>query len=143
MKCFKMADLDDDRGGELSERVCYLKREEGDVDIMCEVSERIMERGRKIGEERKARSTTLNLSRMGRSLRTDEGADFGYRSLYLFMRYSDLFCIQYEGFRYDLDADPDAQSSIVYRGPLLQGRIWGIIINRKLCPVRRNENDSR
>ena len=48
---------------------------------MCEVSERIMERGRKIGEEqgrkigeeqgrkigeeRKARSTTLNLSRMG------------------------------------------------------------------------------
>ena len=29
----------------------YLKREEGGVDIMCEVSERIMERGRKIGEE--------------------------------------------------------------------------------------------
>lgn len=48
---------------------------------MCEVSERILERGRKIGEEqgrkigeaqgrkigeeRKARSTTLNLSQMG------------------------------------------------------------------------------
>ena len=47
----------------------YLKREEGGVDIMCEVSEKIMEQGRKIGEEqgrkRQARSTTLNLSRMG------------------------------------------------------------------------------
>ena len=66
-------DPDDDSEGELSKRVRYLKREEGGVDIMCEVSERIMERGRKvgeaqgrkIGEERKARSTTLNLSRMG------------------------------------------------------------------------------
>ena len=74
-------------------RVRYLKREEGGVDIMCEVSERIMERGRKIGEEqgrkigeeygrkigeeqgrkigeaqggkKRAHSTTLNLSRMG------------------------------------------------------------------------------
>ena len=98
---------------------------------MCEVSERIMERGRKIGEEqgrkigeeygrkigeeRKARFTTLNLSQMGltpeqiagavgesleqceelaggwRSRRTDKRADLGCRSLYLFMRYSDLF----------------------------------------------------
>ena len=79
----------DDSEGELSKRVRYLKREEGGVDIMCEVSERIMERGRKIGEaqgrkigeehgrkigeaqgrkigeERKARFTTLNLSQMG------------------------------------------------------------------------------
>ena len=42
---------------------------EGGVDIMCEVSERIMERGRKIGEEqgrkKQARSTALNLSQMG------------------------------------------------------------------------------
>ena len=93
MKYFKTADPDDDSEGELSKRVRYLKREEGGVDIMCEVSERIMERGRKIGEEqgrkigeehgrkigeeqgrkigeeqggkRKAHSTTLNLSRMG------------------------------------------------------------------------------
>ena len=69
MKYFKTADPDDDSEGELSKRVRYLKREEGGVDIMCEVSERIMERGRKIGEEqggkRKAYSTALNLSRMG------------------------------------------------------------------------------
>ena len=63
----------DDSEGELSKRVRYLKREEGGVDIMCEVSEKIMEQGRKIGEEqgrkigeeRKAHSTALNLSRMG------------------------------------------------------------------------------
>ena len=85
MKYFKTADPDDDSEGELSKRVRYLKREEGGVDIMCEVSERIMERGRKIGEEqgrkigeeqgrkigeeqgrkKQARSTALNLSRMG------------------------------------------------------------------------------
>ena len=65
MKYFKTADPDDDSEGELSKRVRYLKREEGGVDIMCEVSEKIMEQGRKIGEERKAHSTALNLSRMG------------------------------------------------------------------------------
>ena len=69
MKYFKTADPDDDSEGELSKRVRYLKREEGGVDIMCEVSERIMERGRKIGEEQgrkeQARSTALNLSQMG------------------------------------------------------------------------------
>ena len=32
------ADPDDDSEGELSKRVRYLKREEGGVDIMCEVS---------------------------------------------------------------------------------------------------------
>ena len=41
----------DDSEGELSKRVRYLKKEEGGVEIMCEVSDRIMERGRKIGEE--------------------------------------------------------------------------------------------
>ena len=69
MKYFKTADPDDDSEGELSKRVRYLKREEGGVDIMCEVSERIMERGRKIGEEqgrkKQARATALNLSQMG------------------------------------------------------------------------------
>ncbi|MBM6971659.1 hypothetical protein H6A17_11475, partial [Mordavella massiliensis] len=39
MKYFKTADPDDDSEGELSKRVRYLKREEGGVDIMCEVSE--------------------------------------------------------------------------------------------------------
>ena len=71
MKYFKTADPDDDSEGELSKRVRYLKREEGGVDIMCEVSEMEQgrkigeEQGRKIGEERKAHSTALNLSRMG------------------------------------------------------------------------------
>ena len=71
------ADPDDDSEGELSKRVRYLKREEGGVDIMCEVSERIMEGGRKIGEaqgrkigeaqggKKRAHSITLNLSQMG------------------------------------------------------------------------------
>ena len=51
MNYFKTADPDDDSEGELSKRVRYLKKEEGGVEIMCEVSDRIMERGRKIGEE--------------------------------------------------------------------------------------------
>ena len=46
-----LAYLDDDSEGELSKRVRYLKKEEGGMDIMCEVSDRIMERGRKFGEE--------------------------------------------------------------------------------------------
>ena len=51
MNYFKTADPDDDSEGELSKRVRYLKNEEGGMDIMCEVSDRIMERGRKFGEE--------------------------------------------------------------------------------------------
>ena len=51
MNYFKTADPDDDSEGELSKRVRYLKKEEGGMDIMCEVSDRIMERGRKFGEE--------------------------------------------------------------------------------------------
>ena len=51
MNYFKTADPDDDSEGELSKRVRYLKKEEGGVEIMCEVSDRIMERGRKFGEE--------------------------------------------------------------------------------------------
>ena len=50
-----LAYLDDDSEGELSKRVRYLKKEEGGMDIMCEVSDRIMERGRKFGEEQMLR----------------------------------------------------------------------------------------
>ena len=57
MKYFKTADPDDDSEGELSKRVRYLKREEGGVDIMCEVSERIMERGR---EDRRGEKSPLH-----------------------------------------------------------------------------------
>ena len=74
MNYFKTADPDDDSEGELSKRVRYLKKEEGGVEIMCEVSDRIMERGREIGSETKARSTALNLSRMGLTLEQIAGA---------------------------------------------------------------------
>ena len=54
---------------ELQKRVHYLKCEEGGIDIMCEVAERIEARGRaqgeKIGREKKARITVQNLYQMG------------------------------------------------------------------------------
>lgn len=79
MKYFKTADPNDDSEGDLSKRVHYLKCEEGGIDIMCEVAERIEARGRlqgekigrqqgeKIGGERKARITSQNLYQMGMS----------------------------------------------------------------------------
>ena len=64
MNYFKTADPDDDSEGELSKRVRYLKKEEGGMDIMCEVSDRIMERGRKFGEEQLLyKQVRKNLSR--------------------------------------------------------------------------------
>ena len=62
---------------ELQKRIHYLKCEEGGIDIMCEVAERIeargraqgekigRERGEKIGREKKARITAQNLYQMG------------------------------------------------------------------------------
>ena len=79
MKYFKTACPEDDSEGDLSRRVHYLKREEGGMDIMCEVSEKIQKRGEQIGEERgrkigemagsekKACSTARNLFQMGLS----------------------------------------------------------------------------
>ena len=79
MKYFKTADPNDNSEGDLSKRVHYLKCEEGGIDIMCEVAERIEARGRlqgekigrqqgeKIGGERKARITSQNLYQMGMS----------------------------------------------------------------------------
>ena len=69
MEYFKTADPMDDSEGELSKRVHYLKCEEGGVDVMCEISERIEkrgeERGEKKGSEEKARTTAFNLFEMG------------------------------------------------------------------------------
>ena len=75
MKYFKTADPNDNSEGELSKRVHFLKCEEGGIDIMCEVAERIEARGREQGEKigrqqgekRKARITTQNLYQMGMS----------------------------------------------------------------------------
>lgn len=54
MKYFLTADPEDMSQGALSERVRYLKKEEGGQKIMCEVMDRIREEGRKEGraEER-------------------------------------------------------------------------------------------
>ena len=69
----------DDSEGELSKRVHYLKCEEGGVDVMCEISERIEKRGEERGEkrgeqrgekkgsEKKAKMTAHNLFEMGMS----------------------------------------------------------------------------
>lgn len=67
MKYFKKADPDDNSEGDLSKRVHFLKCEEGGMDIMCEVAERIEARGRQQGEKRKARVTAQNLYQMGMS----------------------------------------------------------------------------
>lgn len=67
MKYFKTADPNDNSEGDLSKRVHFLKCEEGGMDIMCEVAERIEARGREQGEKRKARITTQNLYQMGMS----------------------------------------------------------------------------
>lgn len=75
MKYFKTADPNDNSEGDLSKRVHFLKCEEGGIDIMCEVAERIEARGREQGEKigrqqgekRKARITTQNLYQMGMS----------------------------------------------------------------------------
>lgn len=45
MKYFKTADPNDNSEGDLSKRVHFLKCEEGGMDIMCEVAERMEKRG--------------------------------------------------------------------------------------------------
>ena len=50
MKYFKTADPFDDSEGELSKRVRFLKTEEGGIEIMCEIMEKIREEGKREGE---------------------------------------------------------------------------------------------
>lgn len=50
MNYFKTADPMDMSQGDLSKRVHYLKCEEGGYDIMCEVSDKIMEIGKEMGK---------------------------------------------------------------------------------------------
>ena len=61
MKYFKTADPNDNSEGDLSKRVHFLKCEEGGMDIMCEVAERMEKRG----SEKKAKTTAQNLYQMG------------------------------------------------------------------------------
>ena len=85
MKYFKTADPFDDSEGELSKQVRFLKTEEGGIEIMCEIMERIREEGkiegrregiregkksglregRKSGRLESSRKTALNLEQMG------------------------------------------------------------------------------
>lgn len=53
MKYFKTADPDDKSQGALSDRVHFLKCEEGGMKIMCEIAEKIFAEGREEGREEK------------------------------------------------------------------------------------------
>ena len=81
MKYFKTADPFDDSEGELSKQVRFLKTEEGGIEIMCEIMERIREEGkiegiregkksglregRKSGRLESSRKAAVNLDQMG------------------------------------------------------------------------------
>ena len=69
MQYFRTADPFDDSEGELSKRVRFLKNEEGGIEIMCEIMERIREEGRLEGKQsgrlESSRRTAVNLERMG------------------------------------------------------------------------------
>lgn len=72
MKYFKTADPQDMSQGDLSNRVHFLKCEEGGYEVMCEMSEKWVAEGRKegitIGEKNKAKEIALNLADMGMSI---------------------------------------------------------------------------
>lgn len=73
MEYFKTADPKDMSQGDLSKRVQFLKCEEGGDDIMCEITDRILEEGKKVGKREgkregkleQARVTAINLAKMG------------------------------------------------------------------------------
>lgn len=72
MKYFKTADPFDDSEGELSNRVRFLKTEEGGIEIMCEIMEKIREEGKREGREsgmlESHKKTAWNLEKMGMPL---------------------------------------------------------------------------
>ena len=70
MKYFKTADPFDDSEGELSKRVRFQKTEEGGIEIMCEIMERIREEGRESGMKESHKKTAWNLEKMGMPLDT-------------------------------------------------------------------------
>jgi len=61
MKYFKTADPEDMSQGELSERVHFLKCEEGGLEVMCDVSEKIYQEGIQEGKQK----TALNMAQKG------------------------------------------------------------------------------
>ena len=69
MRYFKTADPEDKSQGALSDRVRFLKCEEGGREIMCEVTEKIYAEGREegmaLGRTEEARKTALNMAGKG------------------------------------------------------------------------------
>lgn len=69
MKYFKTADPQDMSHGDLSNRVHFLKCEEGGYEVMCEMSEKWVAEGRKegitLGEENKAKEIAFSLADRG------------------------------------------------------------------------------
>ena len=67
MEYFRATDPNDMEHGALSERVHYLKCEEGGYKEMCEISEKIYRDGMAKGRTEEKKETAINLSRMGMS----------------------------------------------------------------------------
>ena len=65
MQYFKNTDPDDMRFGALSARIHYLKKEEGGLQEMCEISEIIYEEGRQEGKQETQYETALALNQHG------------------------------------------------------------------------------
>ncbi len=81
MKYFLTADPEDMSQGALSERVRYLKKEEGGQRIMCEVMDRIREEGRKEGRAEERVNTVRERNRANREKIRAEAAERKIREL--------------------------------------------------------------
>ncbi len=68
MQYFKNTNPDDMRFGALSARIHYLKKEEGGLQEMCEISEIIYEEGRQEGKQETQYETALALDQHGMSI---------------------------------------------------------------------------
>lgn len=65
MQYFKTADPEDDSQGALSARVRYLKCEEGGIEIMCDIAEKIEQRGREAGRLEAKHESACSLAEIG------------------------------------------------------------------------------
>lgn len=68
MKYFKTADPYDNSQGDLSKRVHFLKCEEEGIQIMCKVTDELIEIGKEIGEESSSRRIVKRMAEKGMKL---------------------------------------------------------------------------
>ena len=68
MKYFKTADPYDNNQGDLSKRVHFLKCEEEGKQIMCKVTDELIEIGKELGEERGVKRIVLRMAERGKTL---------------------------------------------------------------------------